>query len=133
MNLSFSTNRWSGRDMNEFIDIDADYYFGGIEIHNVNDVENAFDVYHKLIESSKKISCIDMVTDVSEDVNAAIEEMKSCTEVSKILRNKYIRVKASKSAEEFLEKALEYAEENGMILLVETVGEYADTEKLAEL
>ena len=55
MKLSFSTNRWSGFALDEFIDIAKEYKFRGIEIHDVREIQdNQKDVYHKLME--KKIS-----------------------------------------------------------------------------
>ena len=68
MKLSFSTNRWSGSALDEFIDIAKEYKFRGIEIHNINEVttEQASEINHKLLENKVKISCIDMVSDVSD-------------------------------------------------------------------
>ncbi len=137
MNLSFSTNRWSGIELNEFIDIAKEYKFRGIEIHNVKEItDNPRDVYHKLLENKIKISCIDMTCDISDEPKAAEAELGECIEVCKALRTPYIRIKAVKNEENavaFIKKALHEAEKSGIILLVETVGLYSDTEKLAKL
>ncbi len=137
MNLSFSTNRWNGVELNEFIDIAKEYKFSGIEIHNINEIkDNPRDVYHRLLENRISISCIDMTCDISADEDAAINEFKACAEFCNALHSKYIRVKASGEEENvisFLEKILPEAEKNGIVILVETVGIYADTTKLREL
>ncbi len=138
MNLSFSTNRWSGVELDGFIDIAKEYKFRGIEIHNVKEIKNnPTDVYHKLIENRIRISCIDMTCDISgENQEEAFSEFSECVEVAKALHTNYIRVKAASDEEkaaDFIKKALPAAEENGIILLVETVGIFADTKRLAEL
>ncbi len=133
MNLSFSTNRWSGREMSEFIDIAKEYRFGGIEIHSTKEVENAADVYHKLIENNISVPCIDMVSDASDNSDENFSELSNCIALCKVLRTKYVRVKASGDASAFIEKALPEAVKSEIVLLVETVGEYSDTNKLSDV
>ena len=138
MNLSFSTNRWSGIELDGFIDIAKEYKFKGIEIHNVKEIKSSpTDIYHKLIENRIKISCIDMICDISgDDKEEIFSEFSECVDVAKALHTSYIRVKAAGNEEnviEFIKKALPVAEKNGIIILVETVGIYADTKKLSEL
>ncbi len=138
MNLSFSTNRWNGVDLNEFIDIAKEYRFQGIEIHNIKEIkDNPRDVYHRLLENRISISCIDMTCDISaDDDSVAIAEFKACAEFCNALHSKYIRVKAAgeeKNVISFLEKILPEAEKSGIVILVETVGIYADTTRLREL
>ena len=135
MNLSFSTNRWKNTRLDEFIDIAREYKFDGIEIHDINELSGVSDVYHKLIENGIKISCIDMVSDVSGDLDAAMAELDECISACRALHTDYIRIKAIKSvegAEKFVSAALGKAEENGIVLLMETVGVFADTAVLAE-
>ena len=45
MNLSFSTNRWNGVELNDFIDIAKEYRFQGIEIHNIKEIKDNCDIY----------------------------------------------------------------------------------------
>ncbi|MBQ7953920.1 MAG: AMP-binding protein, partial [Clostridia bacterium] len=139
MNLSFSTNRWGDISLESFIDIAREYKFQGIEIHDINEVtaEQASEINHKLLENKVKISCIDMISDVSGDVDASFSEFLSCVELCITLHTPYIRIKAASDNEEnvfkFIEKALPVAEKNNIVILVETVGIYADTSKLIEL
>ncbi len=139
MNLSFSTNRWGDISLENFIDIAEEYKFQGIEIHNINEVttEQASEINHKLLESKIKISCIDMVADISDATDDAFAEFLKCVELCITLHTPYIRIKASTDNKEnifeFVKKALPVAEKNNLVILVETVGIYADTSKLIEL
>ena len=139
MNLSFSTNRWDNISLESFIDIAKEYKFRGIEIHNINEVttEQASEINHKLLENKVKISCIDMVSDVAGDVEESFKEFLSCVEFCISLHTPYVRIKAASDNEEnvvkFIKKALPVAEKNNIVILVETVGMYANTTKLIEL
>ena len=137
MNLSFSTNKWNDFELADFFEIAKEYKFNGIEIHDVSkmkdlDIKSA---YHKMTESKIKIPCIDMVSDISKDSENAGKEFEKCLEVAKALNTSYIRLKASSEdgVSEFIRGILPKAEEKGIVLLVETAGIYADTEKLREL
>ncbi len=135
MKLSFSTNKWSNFKISDFIKIASEYKFNGIEIHSVNEIneENLSDTYHALIEHNIKISCIDMVTDVSEKTQEAYEEFEKLKNVVSKLRIPYVRLKSTGDATGFITAVLPYAKANNITLLVETVGEYADTAKLRTL
>ncbi len=140
MNLSFSTNRWNDISLEGFIDIAKEYKFQGIEIHDINEVtaEQASEINHKLMENKIKISCIDMTSDISsDDIDSSFKEFLNCVELCITLHTPYIRVKSYTENEEnvvkFVEKALPVAEKNNIVILVETVGMYADTSKLIEL
>jgi len=140
MNLSFSTNRWGDISLESFIDIAKEYKFQGIEIHDINEVttEQASEINHKLLENKIKISCIDMVSDVAGDnVDDSVSEFTQCVDMCITLHTPYIRIKAVSPNEDnvlsFIQKALPIAEKNNIVILVETVGMYADTSKLIEL
>ncbi len=137
MKLSFSTNRWNGIKLAEFFEMARQYKFNGIEIHDVEEIidENIPSVYHKLMEYNLGISCIDVVSDVAADPGAALEEFKKCAEVCAALRVPYVRVKAlcGDGEREFIDSVLPQAQENDIVILVETVGKYADTSALIEL
>ncbi len=135
MKLSFSTNKWKNFNIGEFLDIAAEYKFNGIELHSVDEIadENLAEVYHRLIEYNIKIPCIDLVHDVAADADAAAAEFERMKEAIVRLRIPYVRLKAFGDARSFIEGALPFARENGVTLLVETVGEYADTKKLRAL
>ena len=146
MKLSFSTNRWKNYTFDQFIDIADEYRFKGIEIHDVNAV---FDVsepgkitalYRRLMEKRLAISCIDIVSDIAAEKEAALNELVLVLDASKRLHAPCVRVKTSSDtedavvkAQEFLQSALPLAEKNGTTLLVETVGVFADTARLRAL
>ncbi len=136
MNLSFSTNRWSGISIDEFINIAKEYKFHGIEIHDVREIdEKPANIYHKLLENKIKISCIDMTKDISEDSDAS-DEFTECVAAATELHTSYIRLKAIKSVEgavNFIKEALPVAEKKNIVLLIETVGVFANTAELAEV
>ncbi len=143
MKLSFSTNRWDNYTFEDFIDIAKEYKFNGIEIHDIRGFapEKLSGVYHKLLENRIKVSCIDTVTDISDENmhETAFEELSAAIEAAQRLHTDYIRIKCSntekadENARKFLTEALEKAEKAEVILLVETVGRYADTAVLREL
>ncbi len=143
MKLSFSTNRWNGYDISEFIDFAVEYKFNGIEIHNIR---NLFDpsqpgklteIYRKLREKQLETACIDLVADISLETKPALDELALCMDAARRLHCPYIRLKAVSGTEEqvaaFLKQAVPQAEKSGVILLMETIGLYADTGKLRAL
>ena len=142
MKLSFSTNRWKGFSLDDFIEIAGTYRFDGIEIHSVAECadENPSSVYHKFIAGNLKVPCIDLTSDVGDPAQRerAKEELLTCMDWAKKLRSGYIRLKVLKregafdAAEAFVRETLPEAKKNGIVLLVETVGEFADTAHLRE-
>ena len=140
MKLSFSTNRWKGFGLDDFIEMAPVYKFDGIEIHSVDECadENPSSVYHKMIEKGLKVACIDLVTDIG---NASLHtqaesEFARCMDWAIRLRVPYIRLKALssdsayESAKSFVERVLPLAKEKGIVLLIETVGAFASTKLL---
>ena len=142
MKLSFSTNRWNGFSLDQFIDIAVTYKFDGIEIHSIKECsdENPSSVYHKFIEKKLKVPCIDLVTDIGDPTlrESAEEELRECILWAGKLRAPYVRLKCMRSdgafeaAERFVDDMLPEAKKNGIVLLIETVGEFADTAHLRE-
>ena len=137
MNLSFSTNKWNNFTLADFFELAKQYKFAGIEIHGIDDMidKNVTDIYHKLIEYNISIACIDIVNDISTHTEDAFAEFEKCLDVCDKLRIPYIRIKASgeDNVDKFISAALPKAEEAKKVLLVETMGVYADTAKLREL
>jgi len=145
MKLSFSTNRWNGFNFDDFLRIAKEYKFHGIEIHSIDEMkdetknERLFETYHKLIENKIDVPVIDMVSDISAaEMTCAFDEFERCVKVASKLHTPYIRVKSGESqdADEkmhgFIKAALPVAEKNDVTILIETVGEYADTKHLRE-
>ncbi|MBQ7153243.1 MAG: AMP-binding protein, partial [Clostridia bacterium] len=140
MKLSFSTNRWEGYSLDQFIGIANTYAFDGIEIHSIQECAdtNPSTVYHRFMQHSLQVPCIDLVADIGSEPDAAETELAECLDWAKKLRAPYIRLKcmpghgALENAGAFVSKALPLAKEQGIVLLVETVGEFANTEHLRD-
>ena len=148
MKLSFSTNYWNDYSFDDFIAIASEYKFKGIEIHDArsvfkgagNEAGRLTALYRRLFEEQLDISCIDLVGDIAQATDAALTELTETLELARKLHAPYIRVKTSLSDDaaevgvrRFLQSALPLAEKSRVVLLVETVGVYADTARLRRL
>lgn len=153
MKFSFSTKGWHDNNFEEFCAIAKDLKFDGIELHNIKnrlftEKDGAFHDYtaaatvRKLYEQKLSLSCIDVVEDIAKDNKSVLEETIACIEIAKNLKIPYIRLRAEESDDfnkansnvlSFLNKALKFAEESNVTLLIETAGLYANTEKLSEV
>ena len=156
MKFSFSTKGWKGCSWADFCRMAKEYGFSGIELHDIGSKVfternaplaegGASAVARHLAELNLKISCIDALCDISAESGAAEseKELARCIDAAVSLRVPYVRIHAggtpdaSESADAavrtLLDKIIPYAEKSGIILLVETFGIYADTQRLREL
>ena len=147
MKLSFSTNYWQSHyTVDQFIAIASEYKFKGIEIHDVHAVTDpaepgkATALHRRLLENRLSVSCLDLVADIADDKQAAMDELTLALDAAKRLHSSYVRVRTHRTGEaaeaavrEFLKSALPAAEAAKVVLLVETVGAFADTAKLRAL
>ena len=143
MKLSFSTNRWQNYDLINFFEIAKEYKFSGVEIHDVKETEatELKSMRRRLMEYGISIPCIDLTSNIAEATDAAITELNKCIEAAEILNIPYIRLKATNDSvhssqdnvREFINAALPLAQKAGKVLLMETMGMYANTQSLAEL
>lgn len=141
MKLSFSTNRWKNYDLNAFFEIAKEYRFNGVEIHNVDET-NAIELKsmrRRLMEYGISIPCIDVTENIADIHSDALNEFNKCLDVAEVLNIPYIRLKATKAnndeenVKNFIANVLPSARKSGKVLLMETMGIYADTARLAEL
>ncbi|MCL2508957.1 MAG: AMP-binding protein [Oscillospiraceae bacterium] len=157
MKLSFSTNGWDDFSWQDFYSMAKDLGFEGVEVHNVG--SEAFSganspfaksalskTARKLHELRLKIPCLDAVCDIA-DAGKLTENCIDTEEhiyVASRLGTPYIRIYASaqqgKTPEEeddavveYLKKMIPVAEKAGVVLLIETVGIYADTSRLLDI
>ena len=155
MNLSFSTKGWHNSSFEDFCDIAEELGFKGIELHNIHnrlftDKDGALHDYaaaatrRKLFERKLKITCIDVISDISESENeeGILKEIFSCIDIAEYLHIPYVRLRAavkerSEEAFTFVSKVLEKVEpvanEKGVVLLIETKGMFADTAVLRDI
>ena len=151
MKLSFSIKGWNCHDFDEYINTAKEYGFKGIELTDLAgtgfaEAGGAFDKYNssatskKLYEAGISLPCMDSACDISsDDTDAMIKELEFCMGIAKTMKIPYIRVYA-KDADATVEKAianmeklLPMAEEEGIVLCVETMGVFANTDNLKEL
>jgi fatty-acyl-CoA synthase len=151
MKLSFSTKGWHNSSFDDFCDIAKDLKFEGIELHNIHnrlftDKDGAFHDYaaaktvRKLYEKKLSIPCIDTICNLAdtEKESDCIAEIEKCIEIASNLHIPYVRVKAFGEenydfVRSVIAKVLPMAEQNGIVILAETSGLFADTKKLCEL
>ncbi len=151
MKLSFSIKGWNCRDFDEYISTAKEYGFTGIELTDlVNtgfaDKGGAFDKYNssatskKLYEAGITLPCMDSACDISsDDVDAMKKELEFCIDIAKTMKIPYIRVYAKDAAVTVekaisnMEKLVPMVEDEGIVLLVETMGVFANTDNMKEL
>ena len=151
MKLSFSIKGWHRKDFDDYLNAAKEYGFSGIEltdIINTGFIEKgaALDKYNrsstarKLYEAGIKLPCIDSACDISSsDENAMKEELSFYIEIAKDMKIPYIRVYAKNpeiskdEAISNLEKLLPLVKDEGIVLLVETMGIFADTDNLRDV
>ncbi|MBE6733840.1 MAG: AMP-dependent synthetase [Ruminococcaceae bacterium] len=153
MNLSFSTNGWSGFGWEDFYSMAKDLGFKGVEIHDIGRSvyygaggplrpENIGKTVRTLASLELSIPCIDALCDIADAqrVQENIEEIKRHIDLASKLNCPYVRVHAGNGgentdeiAQKVLRACLEDAENKKVAMLVETVGAYSDTAKLRDL
>ena len=151
MKLSFSIKGWNCRDFDEYIYNAKEYGFAGIELTDLAntgfaDKGGAFDKYNstatskKLYEAGISLPCMDSSCDISsDDTDKMIKELEFCVDVAKTMKIPYIRVYARDALVSVdkvvsnMKTLLPIAEQEGIVLLVETMGFFANTDNLREL
>lgn len=148
MKLSFSTKGWSGVSFEEFIAAAKEYDFLGIELNDVKaqaedkdspfHKDNRFAAKRQLKENGLTIPCIDSSCDITAAEEEITPEIAFCLELAADMNIPYVRVCARGEAEvasvcQNLAASVKKAEESGVMLLIETAGMFADTQKLRDV
>ena len=154
MRLSFSTNGWNGFTWEDFYTMSKYLGFEGIEIHDVSNQafqgvngpsrkENVSKPARNLANLGLSIPCLNVLSDISnkDKKDDNITEIIEHIELAKKLNCPYVRLRAGAEGSEetddicaeVLASVKDFAEETGVTILVETVGVYADTKRLADL
>ena len=154
MKLSFSTKGWHEPTFDQFCDAAQDLRFQGIELHNIynrlfTDKDGAFHDYaaaatrRRLFEKGLGIPCIDTVVNAAEGpTDRAVEEITRCLEIAANLSIPCVRLKAAATEDTaaavaqvsaLVEQMLPVAQEQGVSLVIETSGLFADTARLRDL
>ena len=152
MKLSFSTKGWHNHNFDEFCEIANEFGFEGIELHNIKnrlftDHDGAFHDYaaaatvRRLYDRRLTIPCIDSICELSES-EEALAELRACMKIAKNLRIPNIRLRAGAAENEaeaiesvagLLSRVLPEAEAQGVTLLLETSGLFANTAVLRDM
>ena len=141
MKLSFSTNRWNQNDTEAYFRLAEEYRFAGVEIHSISEcpTDKRTAIYHAAASRGISIPCIDVLASIgSADTAPAMAELREAITAAVRLHTPYLRLRAGneenakENAEKFLTAALPEAHRAGIVLLIETVGVYANTATLRE-
>ena len=146
MKLAFSTNRWNGYPVSDFVDLAAKYNFNAIEIHDALATVAAMEppalaaLRRQLFEKHLGIVCLDLVNDIGDASDAGLEELRRLVDAARKLQAPYIRLRtrsegdaAVEGVRAFLRRALPLVADGEVTLLVETSGPFADTARLRAL
>ena len=154
MKLAFSTKGWHDASWEDFLTTAQDTGFAGVEIHNLYapamqkkgapaDRQAASAVYRTLFDRKLSVPCINVTADLcdAEDQRQLFDEIDACLDAARRLHCPYVRLHTVKTDgafdEALVHQALAYAlpraEQNDTVLLIETMGAYADTARLRAL
>ena len=145
MNLSFSTRGWNNISWEEFVETATDMRFSGIEVYEPNkrgDFMSRGGPFHQysvaaaardLREKQIAIPCVDTSYDLSAG-DACVEPLTELISLASSLQAPYVSARAMTDDEDMVKenirRLLPEAEKNGVTLLIETSGIYADTARL---
>ncbi len=157
MKLSFSTNGWKLK-FSELVKVCAENRITGLEIHDINaqwfadekpfSKTNVTATNKTLFENGVSICCIDAVGNYADKtkINEHKNELANIFSVAEDVNCKYVRLHAymtediKDTAEEcdenikaIMPELIETASEYGVTLLMESMGIYANTKRLAGL
>ncbi len=156
MKLSFSVKGWDQYSWNDYCNIAKELGFDGIELHNKKtgvfknaddpfDPQNSFSANRTLYSMGLSIPCLDVACNISEssdeEFSANFREISNAFNTASNLKIPYVRLHAStlpcgsdkENTIKCLEAVLPIAEKKGITILLETVGLFADTEKLRDI
>lgn len=155
MKLSYSTNGWQNYEWSDFVKFAVSNKFSGIEIHDILSdrfcgengpfsKERINSTAGKLALSGLNIPCIDASNDISDADNAEknIDEIRRIIDIAAKVKCPYVRVHAYENGGEeeafeaskaLIKDVLPFAEKNGITVLIETIGIFADTSRLRNM
>ena len=157
MKLSFSTNGWN-LSLSKLVGICSENKISGLEIHDVNakcfEKENPFSKQNvaktnkMLFEHGVSITCVDVVSNLADKSaeKATAAEIEGAIAAAKELGCKLVRLHAyitddikdgrdvlDAYVKSFIAPFVKKAEKENVVLIMESMGIYADTENLKNL
>ncbi len=149
MKLSFSTKGWHDQSWEDFFLIAAEQGFSGIELHDVRrfsasvsapfSPQNAAATVRRMQDAGIGISCVDAGCNIAAET-CDENDIDYSIALAVAAHAPYVRLRAGDESDlaaadarviDRLERAIPKAERAGVILLIESVGIYADTARLA--
>ncbi len=149
MNICFST-KYTDKSFDEILLFAAEMGFQGIEIHDINapqfktnispfTVETTGVTKRALLDKGVTIAAFDSglnIADTKAD-SEFFDDFVKLLEIARALSVRYVKVHAAEGSEaniyEFLDKALKYAHELEVEIIIETTGAFSSTKKLRDL
>ncbi len=141
MKFAFSTKNWKGYSWSDFCLTAQDIGFKGIEVHDINDEiftslngplhpNNTPSVKRKLKNLGLTVSAVDYTGDLTD-----FDYITECISAAKTLASDFVKITYTGEDNDekivsLLKDAVELAEKEEIILLIETTGIYSDTTKL---
>lgn len=153
MRLSISTFGWNEYTWEDFCRIAKESGFSGIEIHNAfvpNSESGIFNpdyanaTYRELIEKGLEIPCINSTSNIAapNKTEEACCEIQTCIKNAYNLRVPYVRIGArdcpwsekeqKEAVMSCLKRLIPLAKKLNVVLLIETIALYANTDKLCD-
>ena len=148
MKLSFSTANVKTASFLELCDTAMGYGFNSIELYDLDDAKNTFkdglfsslsraDAKRKLVNRHIEVSALTYPVDLSSglaDAKAICEYVNAAADAGiKNVIVSLVRKISSDDLKEILYPAVKEAEKEGVRVLVDSVGDYADTTKLVKV
>lgn len=153
MNLAFSTKYKPEFSFEEFVELASDMKIGSIEIHDINAQnfrgktgpfapDTASGTKRYLMNKGVAICAINSTANTADKKNrqTEMEHFKAAAAVARNLNVPYVKVYAESVnkdavdiAKSFLSEAREIAEKKGIVVLIETSGNFSDTTVLGEV
>ncbi len=153
MNLAFSTKFHKASGFNDFLKIAEELRYDGIEVYDITadqfsgkaspfNPDMASVTKRTLINAKKSIVCLNSCCNIADGAMAE-ENLKKIETVLSVAHNinvPYIKVYAEsaedsafESVTDFMSRIISLCEQKNVVVLVETVGMFADTTRLCEL
>ncbi|MBO4365288.1 MAG: AMP-binding protein, partial [Eggerthellaceae bacterium] len=148
MKLSFSTRGWQSLTWDEMVDTGVEMGFAGIETYDILKQEALFAkggplhqygiraTTRALREKHMTIPAFDTSIDISLEQDQ-VSDVKTLVDIASQMGVPYVSVTAQHGTEDAVHVAMDailpYAEEHDVVVLIETSGIYADTQRLTAL
>ncbi|MGN0447288.1 MAG: AMP-binding protein [Acutalibacteraceae bacterium] len=152
LKLAFSINGWGNYTWDDFVALASENGYRGIELHDVfssalSGKEAPFHKYkiastiRRLRDNKLSVACVDASVDLSGDnVDENAEAVIKHIDFAAGVKTEFVRVYSKGAGEnsrknllQCISKFISHAESKGIVVLIETLGEFADTSALRDV